>query len=235
MRAVSDYVKVRGGFTMEMLPDDLKICRDLRHVGDWEPDVGNAIERYANSKWTFLDLGAHIGFFTLLATKLFKHVIAVEPNPWAYQAMVRSAAVNGVEFEAHNVAVTDHDGEAKMVFVFPNTGMSWIARKPKEESSPVRSKTLLQILGDRRPEFIKIDIEGCEYLALKDYPVETAQVIITEYSTSQLERSSGRGGQEYYGLFGGFDWFRMDGTPVKFEGLPTNGYENFILLRKGGY
>lgn len=219
--------------------NDGKICKSIAEGYGWEPDVGDAIRKYANPDWTFLDLGAHVGWFTRLAIPLFKHVIAVEPTPNFYHLVQ-----NCPEAECHNVAVTDRDGEVEMLFVEPNTGMSWVTRPPskkwggyvppkKEGTTPVPSRSLESILGDRRPEFIKADIEGCEYLAFKDNDVlEHAQVIVTEWCTSQLERSSGATGQMYYDLLSGFDLFRMDGTPESMKTLPTGGYTNIIGLRR---
>ena len=207
--------------------EDNHICRDILIAGDWEPEVGQAIRDSANPSWLFLDLGAHIGYFSHLATPLFRHVIAVEPLQ--YQHLV----ANNPFIETHNVAVTDQDGLVDMWAVTPNTGMSWVCT-PREGSVIVRSATLTTILGDRRPEIIKCDIEGAEYLAFKDNDVlDHCQVLISEYCTSQLERTSGCSGRQYHDLVceAGLSWFRMDGRPLPFREMATGGYENYVARR----
>jgi len=80
-----------------------------------------------------------------------------------------------------------------------------------------------------------VDIEGSEYRAFKDCPeiLRAAQVIVTEYCTSQLERTSGCTGRDYYELTrdAGFNWYTLKERPVRFEELPAGGYENYLLRR----
>jgi len=220
---------------MDMILEDGKICRDLRRAGEWEPEVADAIELYANKDWTFVDLGAHVGFFTLMASRLFKNVIAAEPQPKAWTTLIHNLTLNEVtNVEVHNAAVWDTNEGAEMYLVEPNTGMSWITRKSKEGAMAVPTMTLPEILGERRPEFWKIDIEGSEYTALKECPevLENAHVIVTEYCTSQLERTSNATGRMYYDVLGDFCWHTLKGKPVNFDVLPTGGYDNFLLFRR---
>jgi FkbM family methyltransferase len=185
---------------MYLYGHDSHICRDLRAVGVWEPGVADAIEKHLRPEWTFLDLGAHVGSFSVMAQ--CKHAIAVEPSPDIFPVLARNAALHG--FEAHNVAVTDVDGEVNMFLVDRgNTGGSWVEGKAhKNGAVEVQSRTLPTILQGRFPEFIKADIEGCEYRAFKDCPevLEKARVIIVEYASEQLERSSGCTGKEFLDL-----------------------------------
>ncbi len=213
------------------LPDwDKKICKALLKIGVWEPDVADAIEEYSRPEWTFLDLGAHVGFFSLLASKYNKKVISVEPQSRVFDVLRRN-----VLGECHNVAVTDANGFARMYMAEPNTGSSWVVRGKKENTTLVATATLDAILKGRRPEFNKVDIEGCEYLAFRDCPevLEQAEVIITEYSASQLKRSSGCSGRDYYDLLAGagFEMHYMDGRPAPFEGLPEQ-YTNLIGVKE---
>lgn len=224
----SNYADTRAG--RMYLPDwDKKICKALHKVGEWEPDVADAIEEYSRPDWTFLDLGAHVGFFSLLAEKHNRKVISVEPQPRVFDVLRRN-----VSGECHNVAITDRDGLARMCMAEPNTGSSWVVRGEKEGTVLVSCATLDSILQGRRPEFIKIDIEGCEDQALRSSPeiLEQAKVIITEYSASQLRRSSGVSGRDYYDLLinAGFTVCTLKGEPTDFTQLPTGTYTNLLCL-----
>lgn len=229
------YWKV-GDFEMWMLETDNKICHELQRGRFWEPDVAAIIDKYANPDWTFVDLGAHIGSFTLLAARRFKHVIAVEANPAAAEVLRKNVEWNELtNVEVHECAIWEHDEGVAFMPQVNNTGMSWVAsRKKKPEATVVPSKTLKQILGERRPEFWKIDIEGSEYRALHICPevLEKAEVVLTEYCTSQLDRTSAVTGRDYYDLLGEFCWHRMNERPITFEELPTGGYDNFLLFRR---
>ena len=215
---------------------DTHISRDIRDAGEWEPDVADAIEEYSRPDWTFLDLGAHIGFFSLLASRFNKHVISVEPQVGAFEVLTENIKLNDLSIEAHNVAVTEANGEVQMVPAPGNTGMAWVALREKGGTVTTPSKTLPSILGDRRPEFVKIDIEGCEYRALKGCPeiLEGARVIVSEWSTYQLGRSSGCSGRNYYDLLtdAGFALHTLKGEPVEFKQLPTGGYANVLCLKE---
>jgi FkbM family methyltransferase len=216
--------------------NDNHISRDIRDSGEWEPDVADVIEKYSRPEWTFLDLGAHIGFFSLFASKFNKHVIAVEPQEGAFEVLHANIDLNDLDIEEHYCAVTDVDGEVPMVPTPGNTGMAWVPFHKKGGTFPVPSKTLPTILGARRPEFMKVDVEGCEYRAFKDCPeiLEEAKVLVTEWSSYQLERSSGCRPKAYYDLLRetGFTVCSLKGEPVEFRQLPTGGYLNILCLKE---
>lgn len=221
-----------------MLEGDAKICAALERGRFWEPDVAALIDKYANPDWTFVDLGAHVGSFTLLAAKRFKKVIAVEANPAAFEVLKKNVEWNELDnVEVHECGVWDQNGEIAFMPQVANSGSSWVAsRKKKPDAVTVRSRTLPSILRKRRPEVWKIDIEGAEYRAFHKCldVLDGAQMIVTEYCASQLDRTSACTGEDYYYLLegAGFAWHRMDGSPVPFEGMLTGGYDNYMLLRR---
>ena len=58
-----------------------------------------------------VDIGANEGEWSYLLSRCFDHVIAVEPDPRAYQSLESSAAPNTL---AVNAAASDSDGEATL-------------------------------------------------------------------------------------------------------------------------
>lgn len=226
------YSIVRGGFKMYLLEDDNYICRDLRKKGEWEPGIADLIEKHSGPDKTFLDLGAHCGFFSLVASRCYKHVIAVEPNPMAWSVFERNIEINGIEnIELHKVALWNHDKGVEMVTPIPNTGMAWVTREEKPNAVSLPSRRLSQILRRRTPEVWKVDIEGAEVKALRGY--KYPPTIITEYCTSQLERTSKSTGLAYWKMLKGYDWYTLGEERLAgFDELPTSGYDNFILHRR---
>jgi len=82
--------------------------------GRWEPGVTRLIETVLEPGMTVVDVGAHIGYFSLLAARQVGptgRVYAFEPAPENYGLLVRNIALNGYQ---HIVpvrkAVSDHEG-----------------------------------------------------------------------------------------------------------------------------
>lgn len=225
-------VKTRAG-AMWTYAYDKKVSRAIAECGAWEEDVADAVERYVQPGMTFLDMGAHIGFFSCLAAQKGAHVIAVEPHPAHFHVLLRNLA--GLPIEPHNVALWDYDGWAEMELVdVGNSGSTWVTPRHRPTSVPVACRTLDSILGERRPEVIKADIEGAELRVLKkSKALEHCKVLITEYSTGHFERTSNGTGRQYYDLLcdAGFNWYTLSEKPVTFEELPTGGYANYLLRR----
>lgn len=64
-------------------------------LGDWEPPQAELICGLGRPDWTFVDIGAHIGYFSLMAAPHYGQVVAFEPNEYACDLHRRSAAING--------------------------------------------------------------------------------------------------------------------------------------------
>lgn len=160
------------------------------------------VQKHANLEWTFLDFGAHVGYFSVLAAPLFKRVIAIEPHPKNFEALL----VNTERFSnvtAINMAVYDHDGTVSMDLPENSTVMSNVRPAPTGETpekarqrvkghTTVECQTLRTILGDTFPEFIKADAEGSEEAIFRACPeyLDRAKALVVEYHEKQLMRSS---------------------------------------------
>jgi FkbM family methyltransferase len=101
--------------------------------------------------------------------------INVEPNPWFFTRL-QTARQRDVNLQ---VAVSDSAGEATFYFVGENTGLSTLERPLADwhrsqgravSEAEIRTTTLAQIcedhVGGRTVHFLKLDVEGSEYLAL---------------------------------------------------------------------
>ena len=147
--------------------------------------------QYANPEWLFLELGAHIGAFTLVAAKHYGRVIAVEPHPDSFALLEKNVKLNGLtNVELHQAAASDYDGEVALRLADGNTGSTFTENKNgNHRVTALRPQTILR---GRSPDFIKIDIEGDEYKVLTACPeLLDAKVIIFEYSPEQLRRQGG--------------------------------------------
>jgi FkbM family methyltransferase len=114
-----------------------------------------------------LDIGAHIGYFTMLMTKLCKWVYSFEPDPKNFGLLVKNTCEMDNVFH-YNKAVSNEDGQVILYHFDSNSGMHRIY-KSKWIGHPliVNTVKLDNLFMDKHIDFIKMDIEGSEYGALK--------------------------------------------------------------------
>ncbi len=120
-----------------------------------------------------IDIGGHVGFFSLYLAKRFPFVTiyTFEPTPHNYRNLVENIKVNGVKnVTAFNKAVT-RDGRKLDMLVHPsNTGGASGQQKdlhlPEHEFFSAESTTLDGIFREESIEkckLLKIDCEGSEH------------------------------------------------------------------------
>lgn len=117
-----------------------------------------------------VDVGANIGnhavFWALAAGA---KVIALEPNPEAFEYLKANISVNGLErsIEAHQLAAGAHAGSAGVLDrAAGNLGQTSL----RYGSGPIDVTTLDQLLGSTRVGLVKVDVEGAESAVLAGAP-----------------------------------------------------------------
>lgn len=179
--AAERVIKTGRGLDMEFQAADRVMSETVAASGVWEEDVARAIEKFMRPGWTLLDVGANVGYFSLIAAQRGHDVIAIDADSEACALLSRNAARNGFSdrITIHCSAVDSRRGIVTLLTDAPdNPG----ARHVGSGGDAVRALTLADLLGDKRPEMIKIDIEGMEWAALSGSPeiLEGAQVVIFE-------------------------------------------------------
>jgi FkbM family methyltransferase len=119
-----------------------------------------------------LDLGAHIGTFTLAAAALGCEVVAIEPAPRNAELLRASIAENGFHrVRVIEAAVSDRAGMVSFCPYGPfGHVFTPVTSFPSIEVPAVRVDDLLAQLGWDRVDFIKMDVEGSELAALAGMP-----------------------------------------------------------------
>lgn len=138
-------------------------------AGSYEPAQTRLFASLVGPGDTVLDVGAHTGYYTLLAAALVgRHgrVWAFEPDPRNARYLRRHIRINGVRTaRTEEVAVTDRTGAAR----FGGGSGSGTGRIQVDGGIEVRTVTLDHVCGrhDIRPTLIKLDVEGAEVEALR--------------------------------------------------------------------
>jgi FkbM family methyltransferase len=121
-----------------------------------------------------LDIGAHIGYFTLLAARAVGptgRVSAFEPDPSNYRFLCHNVALNGMEEVVTTVpkAVVDTSGIRPFFADVKNSVRSSLSREGRSDGgTPVECTTVDDFI-DRGEgvDVVKLDVEGGEVHALR--------------------------------------------------------------------
>ena len=145
-----------------------------RALGHVEPEVQAVLAELLGPGDAFYDVGANIGYFTVIGARLVGpegHVVAVEPQPEALLRLRHNLALNGFDnVTLIEAAVGDEEGESDLV-VSPEGILEWaaLASSPEPELPTIRVgvTTLDKLRGELpAPKLVKLDVEGAEGRAL---------------------------------------------------------------------
>ena len=160
-------IKTLQGLQLEISGNDHPIVDSLRETGMWEPKTTKFIKDNLKKGQVFYDIGANVGYFSLLASKLVGGrgtVYSFEPNPENIKYLEKNIKTN----KLRNITVTpkavmDVSGNVELRYgVSPGqTGISGAGAKFSVDSVAIDD------LKFRQPDFIKIDVEGSEMNVLR--------------------------------------------------------------------
>lgn len=138
--------------------------------GVYELEVVRAIEQIVRPGWTAVDVGAHIGYYSILLRKLVGptgRVVAFEPIPENFRALQQNVAMNGyadVRLEAR--AVAEVTGRRTMLRGSADP-LSCVSGLSESGDVRVESAALDDYFAPAEPvSFVKIDVEGAEHRVL---------------------------------------------------------------------
>ena len=123
---------------------------------------------------TFVDVGANEGMMTLLGSRLVGHegkVISFEPGPTPGLILRRNVRRNAItNIELHNAGLGEQAAKLSLFVPTINTGQgSFTVPSDDSEGEYVTCPVLVgdEVIGERTPRLIKIDVEGFEGHVLK--------------------------------------------------------------------
>jgi len=142
-------------------------------LGTYEPEVAALIQSMLKGGETVMDVGANIGYFTLLMARLVGpggRVIAFEPIPTVYSVLCENLRLNDLHW-AHpeRKAVTGQNGEIQMQTEAGNP-LSFTARVAEGGDLFVTAVSIdryVEVAGLTRLDLVKIDVEGAEDVVIR--------------------------------------------------------------------
>ena len=142
------------------------------HFGVWEPDVSSVLERNLAPGDVFVDIGANIGYDTLLGSVRVGStgkIVAIEASPRTFFLLQRNLEINEISsnVRAVNLAVSEHPGKISLFELSESNigATTTVASRGGTLSTSVDGLPLSEILmPDERARLrlIKIDVEGAE-------------------------------------------------------------------------
>ena len=154
------------------------LAREVFYTGSYEPPETMLIRRLVDPGGTFVDVGAHWGYFSLMMAEHIGSlgwVVAIEADPRIYAILERNFALNDLpQVRVVYAAAAAESGRLSLIG-FDEHGDNWGTSRIAGGSGPVSASyevparsldELLDELGLDAVDLIKIDIEGGEALAL---------------------------------------------------------------------
>jgi FkbM family methyltransferase len=230
-------VRAKTGGSFACAAEDL-IGRHIYEFGVWEPNLTHWLSRRVAPGDAFVDVGANIGYFSVLASRLVGptgNVVAIEASPSIFVALEANLTRNRTtNVRAVNLAASDRSGRVAM-FVGPAWNRALASTVPTEGLEPeceVEAWPLADILTEdelSRARLVKIDLEGGEFAAVRGLAqaLETMRPdveLVVEVSPSSLARQ-GESAEELVSLLRryGFNVYRLenDYDPSSYVNRPT--------------
>lgn len=180
----------------------------LRLTGNFELNITRIMRSIVNSGNVCVDIGANIGLHTVLLSKLVGSkgfVYAFEPVPYNIKKLNTNLILSGCDnVKIISKAVADSNGEMAMNIVsednFDQGSSSLVMNEflsqegsltKQYKVNVVKLETFVEINKLENIDFIKMDIEGFEYWALKGFGnkilSQMKPKMIIEYNTNRME------------------------------------------------
>jgi FkbM family methyltransferase len=127
---------------------------------EYEPAISTLLEGLlASGRPCFVDVGAHLGYFTIYAASLNPgcEVHAFEPGAEYFELLTENVGINAVEARTWPLALSDSSGRS----AFGDRTFRVVAGGPTETVTTVTFDELRQSAGIRA-DVMKVDVHGCE-------------------------------------------------------------------------
>jgi FkbM family methyltransferase len=163
------YTKIKTDNKLMFIPE-ARVAKDYFNTGFYERGyIDWVCANFCNSDKNIIDIGAHIGWYTVDMALKSNHVYSFECSPKSFNYLCANIALNNLDYKVtkYNCALSNEDGITKYYIRDPKDGGGNGISKFEYDnihntpSIDVPKKTL-DSFGLTNINFIKIDVEGHE-------------------------------------------------------------------------
>jgi len=169
----------------------------LKNDGLYERQETRLVKRLLKPKQVFVDIGAHIGYYTVMAAEIGCEVYAFEPNPESF-LLLHENTKDMENVHLHNLALSNRDGKTKLYLNENNTGDHRMFEVEGRESVEVLASRL-DNCDIPKANFLKMDVQGFECHVLRgavnliEHSPDLQMLI--EYSPNHLQEAGASPGK----------------------------------------
>lgn len=203
VRSNRNVISKINGITYQMDLNEL-IDSSIYYKGYFERDTTLAINKLCKSGMTVVDIGANIGYYTLLLAKLvgpMGKVIAFEPAQWAFSKLKRNLELNDFDNITLEKKALSNENRQDQVRHFY---CSWpLHTNSEDQIHPIHHGRAMKDIVDfatldhyvkqkgiKKIDLIKLDVDGHEFKVIQG-AVKTLRsfkpLIVMELSSYTLE------------------------------------------------
>jgi len=165
-----EFVEIEGNKIYLDERDSLFLSSNIIH----EKTIVNLVKNEIKKGDVVIDIGAHIGYYTVLFAKLVGlegRVFAFEASPTNFEILEKNVTVNGYQnVTLNNKAVSDKNGKLTL-YITGQTSTENFLFKPEKIKNTIEidSITLDEYFRDFKGQinFVKMDISGAEPRVIK--------------------------------------------------------------------
>lgn len=173
----------------------------LKHNGSHDPQITCLLEQFISEGDTVIDVGAHIGYYTVIASDLVGKtgkVFAFEPDPTNFALLEKNLAVNGCgNVTAIQKAVSNAVGTTDLYISPTNTGDNMTHDDGAGWQHVEVETTTIDEYFKEYPNlvnFVKLDVQGDEHNVVSGM-VKTIEnndsiKIVTEFCSDIISRDT---------------------------------------------
>ncbi len=135
----------------------------IEERGTWEQDEGNLLLEFARPGIRFADIGANVGYFSLLIAKHARGAVihAFEPHPMTSSVLALNAWNSGADITTHALALSS--GARTLTLSTAATNLGDTRTRVADTAEMLAAAAPLdEVLPDAAFDLVKIDVQGFE-------------------------------------------------------------------------
>lgn len=163
---ISTEASITNGMKMQVHSKP-RVEQEIFLFGEWEPLFTRHLQSIPANDGIFLDVGANIGYFSLIASRIFSAVHAIEASPSTARRLKHNIAANRIDnITVYETAVGAEEGH---IDFYQDNKQSGAASTIKTATNEFEARVpvgplekILNAIDWHRVRFVKIDVEGVE-------------------------------------------------------------------------